>query len=927
MLRQFYEKLLPTQGVYCISGIDRNKRIVNRFAESIDDLCETVDDLARSEQNIFVAPGSFAGHSRRADSAVFMKSFFIDLDVGADKDYASKDEALEAIDFLLKETGLPEPVRVDSGGGVHAYWIFDEEVPIAVWKPYADKFKARVLENIPIDPVVTADAARIMRAPYTVNYKYAPAVRTEVLSSEVHVYPFGAFKEFLGDVSLSPFAVLAAVPKGLDDDTLKMLKHDNFDKQFSIIANKSLEGEGCAQIRHILINSATLPEPLWHSGLSIARQCSDWEEAIQLMSEDYPKYDRELTIKKANETYNKPHSCAKFEERNPGGCDGCPHRGKITNPLALGRVFREAPTATEEDAVRQEQDSEDIPAFPAYLKPYIRGANGGIYVVGDEDDVDSKPVLITRQDVWPVKRMYNPMDGECLLMRVQLPKDPVREFTLPMKAVYSLDKFKEIMSSYGIRFIPAHAPYLTGYIIRWSEYLMNISAAEQMRMQMGWTEDSTGFVVGHSEVRNDGTIIKTAPSPMISVVARMLKPVGDYDKWKEAANKLNWPEFEMHAFGLFIGFGSPLMKFTSTSGAAICYTGKSANAKTGALYAALSVYGNPKELSLAGEKSATENALTGWYLALQNIVFGLDEASNKEPKHLSDLIHRMSQGKAKLRMQSNVNAVRELEQMASLIMFMTSNQSMYDKLTSLKASPDGEVARLIEFIIHRPSILDGPRGTEIGREIFDTFRTNYGHAVFDYAKYLFEIGEAEIKATIEKWSKKFVAEFGEDVSYRFYQNVISVSMAGGELAVRAGIVNIDLERVFTKVIAEVIAIREKTIRVNKVDYGALIGEYMNRNQMGVLVVNEGRVTREPRGPLVARIDVSSGMYYVSKTEFRKHLVEQQVSTREFEYATEKEGTLTYLGKQRLSNGWSGTTSTPIAVYGFKVEIPDEWRVE
>jgi hypothetical protein len=287
----------------------------------------------------------------------------------------------------------------------------------------------------------------------------------------------------------------------------------------------------------------------------------------------------------------------------------------------------------------------------------------------------------------------------------------------------------------------------------------------------------------------------------------------------------------------------------------------------------------------------------------------------------------MSQGKAKLRMQSNVNAVRELEQSASLIMFMTSNQSMYDKLVSLKASPDGEVARLIEFIIHRPAILDGPRGTEIGREIFDTFRTNYGHAVFDYMKYLFEVGEVEVKATIEKWSKRFVAEFGEDVSYRFYQNVVSVAMAGGELAIRAGIMDIDLERVFTKVIIEVISIRQNTIRINKVDYPAIIGEYMNRNQAGVLVVNGGRVTREPRGPLVARVDVTNAMFYVSKTDFRKHLAEQQVSTREFEYATEKDGSLAFMGKQRLSNGWSGTVSTPIAVYGFKVDIPDEWRNE
>jgi len=42
MIKQFYEKALPSQGIYCVAKID-GKRTIQRFAESIDD----VENLAR----------------------------------------------------------------------------------------------------------------------------------------------------------------------------------------------------------------------------------------------------------------------------------------------------------------------------------------------------------------------------------------------------------------------------------------------------------------------------------------------------------------------------------------------------------------------------------------------------------------------------------------------------------------------------------------------------------------------------------------------------------------------------------------------------------------------------------------------------------------------------------------------------------------
>lgn len=932
MLKQFYEKVLPSQGVYCVTAIDKNKNPINRFAKTLDDLVELVQGLAGQKFNVFVAPGSFVGHSRKADSSAFLRSFFIDLDVGENKPYDTKEEACEALDHLLAEAGLPPPIIVDSGGGIHAYWTFSEDIPSAVWKPYAEKFKAFVSGIIPIDMAVTADAARIMRAPYTFNHKYSPPLPTSTKGhSENYGYEFVHFKELLGEVELSPLAVLAGVKKGLDEDTKQILKTSNIESVFDTIATKSMDGVGCNQIRYILDNAANLSEPLWHSGLSIARQCVDWEESIHEMSREYPKYHAGETLRKANETLGKPHSCEVFNERNPGGCDGCPFRGKITNPLALGRQLKEAPTLPTEDAVRQNENPQEVPAFPEALKPFVRGANGGVYYLppakkGKNGEVyDQDPILLVAHDFYAVKRMYSIVDGEALLMRLHLPNDGRREFTIAMKTVYSTEKLKETLATHGVSFYPPVLPHLMNYLVKWSQIMIIAKTAEQMRMQMGWTEDNSGFVVGHNEIRANGVIVQTAPSPMVNVLARLLKPKGSYDKWKEAANKLDMPGFELHLFTLFQGFGSPLMYLTSTSGGATCLTGPSGNAKTGALYAALSIYGAPKELAVAGEKSATDNGLVGWYMGLKNIPLGLDEASNKKPEALSDLIHRFSQGKGKIRMQASVNAVREIEQTASGITIMSSNQSMYDKLTIIKAAPDGEVARFIEFEVNKPRpLIDHP---ELGFEIFDTFRENYGHAVFDYIHHFFDRGEDSVKALVGEWVARFNRDFGNDSAYRFYANIIGASMAGGQLAIEAGILHVDIERVYQKVLVEVMDIRDKTIKVNGIDYSTLIGDFMNKNQGNTLVVNNGRVTREPHFQLLCRVELDNGMYYVSKTEFKKYLATLQVSAREFQHAMTADGVLTYQGKQRLSNGWSGTVATPVAVYGFKIEIdPDMFNV-
>ena len=941
MIKEFYKKALPSTGIYCVATIDPiDKTTKHKFVESIDDLEKFVTSKKDTKTNIFVAMSSFKGYSRKADEAKSVRSFFVDLDVGVGKGYDTKQDALDAIDTFIEANELPPPVRIDSGGGVHAYWLFDKDVPADEWKPYAEKFKNFCLSHgLNIDPVVTADLARILRCPDTFNQKTEPPTPTKVIGTDMPIYSFDEFKNFLGEIVQSQDDILASIPRGnLSEEQRKAAKLDNYQTKFSDLAIKSLNGDGCNQIKFILENSKNLTEPVWRAGLSIAVNCSDGDEAIHMMSEDHPGYTRDATIRKTilpDGGRLKPYYCKTMEEVNPGGCEGCAFKTKVNTPINIGKEFQPAEPVVETVVQQIQVHSESkaltrLNGLPQELQPFVYGKNGGIYYMppieydGDGVPIPKEPTIVSLYDIYPVKRIFSVSDGECLLMKAMLPNDPEREFLLPIKHVYALEKFKEVIASNGVLFNPGNKEvgYLMSYIIKWGQYLMNKSPAEIMRMQMGWTPNRESFVIGATEYLRDGKEVSSPTSPLCRGIAKHLSTAGTYEAWKEAANKLNTPSLELHAFTMLTGFGSALMDYTSTSGVTICLTGESGAAKTGALYAALSVWGNPKDLSVL---EATENGMTGRYLGLHNIPFGLDEVGNILPKTLSQLIHKISQGKSKIRMQASVNAERDHEMSASLVAIFTSNQSLYDKLVTLKKDPNGEVARLIELTVRKPEAFRND--SALGRDIFDQFRFNYGWAGPEFIKGVYELGESGISKAVDKWCLRFKKNFGEDTAYRFYENVVSVAMTAGEITNAAGITQFDLERIYHKIVAEMVAIRDNVVKVNSVNYESILSDYINRNQTGILAFKDNKIVMEPRTSFVIRVENDIHTMYISKTEFDKYLHEMSISTKEFIFQIMALGIDIDAGKssvKRMSAGWKDVGKSTTRVYKIDLNtIPND----
>jgi len=914
-MKDFYALALPDSGVYCVTDIDPiTKRTKNIFVESIDELVEVAQ--SKKDTNIFVALSNFKGHSRKAEHAISLRSFFVDLDVGQKKEYSSKEEAIASLDNFVASNELPPPVVVDSGTGAHAYWFFNESVPADEWKIYATKFKEFCFNNgLKIDPVVTSDVSRVLRCPDTFNHKTSIPSPTKVLRWSDFTSDFAVWKDFLGGVEVSLEEIVKR--EKITDLGRQMAGHNNYSSEFAKIATKSLDedsNEGCLQMRHIINNRTALPEPLWYAGLSIAQHCIDRDEAIHLLSQDYEGYNKEATENKANQTQDKPQSCATFNTINPGVCDGCIHFNKITNPLSLGKTFIASPTTDE--PVHNEiipvaggvpMVTTKLHGLPPEINGYKRGANGGIiYKPAPTYDangelIEEKEQIVTTYDLYPTKRIYSTTQGDCMMMVTEMPNDKSREFMLPFSSVYDGNELRKVLSMNGVLFDPLTSQwkYIMSYIIKWGQYLIAKGSAEVMRNQMGWTEDHEAFVVGGIEINREGKESNSPTSPLCRGIAKHLIKTGEYDTWKLSANKLNTEGLEVHAFVMLTGFSSILMPYTSTSGVTMCLTGDTGAAKTASLYACLSVWGNPKDLSVL---DATENGMTGRYLALHNIPFGLDEVGNIHGKTLSQLIHKVSQGKAKIRMQASVNAEREHELSAALVAIFTSNHSLYDKLAILKKDPNGEVARLIEIYMRKAKILaDDPSE---GRAIFDPFRTNYGWAGPEFVKELMKYTRSEIEAKIAVWVNKFKKDFGDDTAFRFYENLVAVTMVSSELAAKADIVHLDTQRIYKKIVSEMIDIRDNVVKTNSVNYQSLIGEFLHLNNSNTLIINGGHVTTEPRNTLVVRLDMDKKELCLSKPAFRKFLTEENnVTPKQWLFQMAQTGVKIVEKKKKMASNW------------------------
>lgn len=931
-MKNFYEVLLPEKGKYCVATIKPGGKLKQYFVDEITEVESLVETFKAQEANVYFAVGSFkdAG-SREADNCQFIKSFFFDLDCKGGDTYEDQESALTALQEFCKTVKFPKPTVVNSGNGIHAYWPLTESVEREEWVATARKLKDLCsFHKFNVDRKVTSDAARILRCPDTINYNGEIHKAAEVLLVSKQ-YEYSKVKTLIDaacdevGIDTTPALDLSKAIRGLDDDTKALLKLDNFESKFSKIARLSLEGGGCEHIKQALEKPNNCSEPMWRACLSIAVRCSDGPTAIHKLSEGHDSYNAAETERKANETAG-PFRCETFNDESPGKCEGCIHRGKIASPIQLGKVLKIPPPTV----IAQEDGLLDKALFP-----YIR-VNGSIYFQPppeynkqSKQKVELDPILVYENRIDIIKRVMRKSDGECILMNLHLPQDGVKEFYLPNHYTQSPADFKKMMASEGVATSARNMERLMEYTTRWVKYLQTVKSADKMREQLGWADDYSSFALGGTEYYKNGER-ESPPSATTKQIASFQKPGGTFNKWKKMFNRFALPGFEVHAFGALVGFGAPLLKFTGYEGVVInLFSGTSATGKTSALKAALSVWGDPKGLMVGDSTPLARFQRTA---VLRSIPIGIDEATGIEPKVLSEFIYYLSLGKTKLRMQASSNAEREDLGTWSTLGLLTSNNSYYDKLSQYKASSDGESARLIEFNIRAPKVLENDA---VGREFFDPVNYNFGHAGPIFIRYVVNNIE-EVKARIESKIAKFQQDYGTKPKDRYWSAAVAAVIVGGEIAHELGLHDIDVDFIYKNILIELKRVAN-VAEVVQADAFEILNEFIALSVNNTLVINNEdsgdnmghkipfRTPSSGNG-LYIRHEADTGNTYILTKALTDYLAKRQYSRQRFEEALIKIGVLVAAGQvKRMASNWEGGISNS-SQNVYKIKLPESIKI-
>jgi len=896
----FLEGILPEGTRYSLRHINKTSNSAfNKFYDSVASMAEAVANPKEGFDVYYVTAGFGAGQSAVSENAVAKRELYVDIDCGPTKSYADKTAGIAALKDFCVDTDLPRPTIVDSGNGLHAHWIFKEAVPVHEWIGAANALKALCKnKGFEVDNACTADIVRVLRIPGTVNSKGG---NTVALLTPLRYYNFEKLKGILGGgPPVMSFEKARELSKGASSSVTKHLaaSDPNRVSLFETIWMRSVGGTGCAQIKNAVENSETLPEPTWRAVLSIAYHSEDKDWAIHKVSENHPNYSAQETEQKAAATKG-PYTCETFQGLDTGHlCKDCPQAGKIKSPIQLGVQIKTAPEgpAKVEIAGRKFE-------IPAFVWPYKRGANGGVYLETTSDN-GTKDELIYPYDLYVYRRMRDSEMGDVIWMRHHLPNDGVREFMVAQREVGSIDKFRDRLNEQGVAvFGQAQLVKLQGYVAKSIQDLQHRDKAEEMYGRFGWTKNNT-FIVGDREYTKKGVIYAPVTRNLEKYVP-WFSPKGSLEEWKRIAAAYEDPRFDLHAFGVLAGFGSVLMNLSPENGAVVNYYSKrSGTGKTTILRVVNSIFGDPKALM----KDAQDTQLTKVHRmgVLNGIAMCLDEMTNTSPQEMSGLLYGSTQGRARDRMEAGRNMERINDLIWKLITIWSSNTNIEDRLSMIKVDPQGEMARVIEFYLQTPV----PSDVLGAQKLFNGLSDHYGHAGDVFLKYV--VPHLNIVQGIWEETRDVIYTMGSwTQTERYRLNAVICAIAAGVVTNSLGLTNYNVKRIMRTVLDHIKNTVEQA-KQQSTKATETFASFINKNVGNMLSIdskqranglqNEAYV--KPKGSLMIRYEPDTKDLYIVQKDFNRWCAEIYINTRELpDLFFAETGRKLEVIKKRMGAGW------------------------
>ena len=890
-----------------------------QFFEDFEDAQGFIDRLVDEQREVYFGCATFAdpAKGRKATNTAAHQCLYVDIDCGPNKEYKTKKEGVAALLAFIEKRDLPQPLIVDSGNGVHAYWVLEEALGYNEWSYLAEALKTSCQkEGFAIDPSVTADGARILRVPGTFNFKAIEkpkAVSVKAWGERVCSDLLKLRLDFQGATSNKKNAkreldsvTLALIERGETnfkkiltishqqaevEETVKVIiqNKDGSDGGYKTEKRKVLRSAGCAQLARADSEQATLEEPTWYNALSIAIHCNDGENMIHEISHLHPDYSIGNTVEKAERQREfGPALCSTFQSKSdrPELCVNCPLQGKIRSPIVLGKVI---PQATPLDNLKediwhaglQEETTINIPIVYPY--PFYRPKSGGVAIRGtlvdtsepvdmSDGEEDVEEMLVHESDIWVQDRIIDPVLGHCIQVARILPVEGLLEFLMPLTDLASKEKCKALLAFHGLSSrTDKRANMLRQYLDAWNS-LLKEKDAKHARIQFGWQDKDTKFVIGSKEIQSDGTVKFSPPSSSTADIAIYYTSAGTLPAWKTVINTYNNPGNEARAFVLFLSFGSALFKFFNEGSMITHLTNSDSGVgKTSLQEAVNSVWGHPKDTLLT--ENDTNYARHQRFGVLNNIVACIDEITNILPEDASDMVYRASYNRGRNRLNANTNSERKNNTTWETIIITSGNNSLYDTLIAHKSSSSGELMRVLEIEILKDTNLTKEQSDHLFKQVL---RENYGLAGEEFMKHVVS-AVPETKALLLDTQKRVDVTMGFESNHRFYSCAVAAGFTGAIIAKQLGLHDIDIDRVWDWAVKTLAKTKASTTEKGSSKPQELIGEFLNENMQSTLILQsvmplndlQTRPTRLPYRDLLVRYEEDTKRIYISTQALQK----------------------------------------------------------
>ena len=358
---KFLRSVLPELGYYVALIIISEDRKENRFTTTIAELWRIMKEADEAGHTAYHAcatfkearydrkgtPGPERRFGRTKHNAAWAKALWADIDVGPKKPYADWREARKAVHEFCRKAGLPLPLFVLSGLGLHIYWPLQHSIDRVTWERYARGLKASFDKHgLHVDRTSTANIAAVLRTPGTRHRK--SGVREVLCGSIVGPFPIEVFKFLLESVSSPKLPRSNHGPKLLTGELpahLALRPRRNL-AQIALTAMASrfepaigsIIAERCTQLREFREKHGRIPEPVWYAGLGVLAHCVDGDQLGHEWSSGDPRYTARETQDRLDRVRQfGPTTCKRFRDLNPAGCRRCPWSQKISSPVVLGR--------------------------------------------------------------------------------------------------------------------------------------------------------------------------------------------------------------------------------------------------------------------------------------------------------------------------------------------------------------------------------------------------------------------------------------------------------------------------------------------------------------------------------------------------------------------------------------------------------------